>query len=618
MKSAELTQFLVSTAPFDALEIEVVQAFASAARVVDYAPGDLVLDAFSAPSSDVFVVLTGSVNLWHDADRGARDPYETLGPGNLFGFSAMLTERSVGPRAVAAEECSIALIPGELVAPAFATRAGSRFLAQHVYATARVRSPVVSYNVVEDLVSGSPLIVGADTSAADVARTMTLQKSGYAVVDLGRGSFGLITDASLRERIVAGGVAGSAPASAVMVDSIATAMRGDSAAEALIGMLEIDADHVVVLDPDQQVRGVVSMRDFTLSPTTADMSLNERMRRASTVPDLATQARRIPDLLDDLLSRGLASGQVISVYSTMVDAVVRRAIELVFAGRDDVSAQTFTWLSLGSNGRREAVLSSDVDSAVSFTRKQSEKSTAAYLSCFAEVHGALVQAGMVSDSHGATAQRRLFARSNSEWRAAGEQWLAHPEQNQGAVMTSLLVDGRPIVGSVGTPAVARVFKDLRNHPGTMRLLLRESLAYRAKRRSSRDVLIRRPADFDIKQHALLPIVNIGRWAALSVGSSALPTVDRLGAASGSAMLPAKQASVLIEVFGVLQRLRLRYQLLQVAAGESASDRLAFDRMSPLDRSVIAQAVHEIAAVQRRMATVANYLSTEEWTEPATR
>lgn len=616
MNEAELTQFLASTPPFDGLAPKVVQALGLAARVATYAAGELVLDAFSSPSSEVFVVLSGKVDLRNDADRGSREPHETLGPGDIFGFSAMLTERSVGPLAIAAQESVIACLPAEAVAPVFATRAGSRFLAHKVYTGRQVRRPVVSYNGVEDLLSGPALIVGAETAASDVARSMTASGTGYAVVDLGQGSYGLVTDSSLREHVVSGAMAGSAPAATVMVKTTAVASMGDSAAEALMGMLEIDADHVVVLDAERQVRGVVSMRDFTLSPTTADMSLNERMRRSATVTDLASEARRIPTLLDDLLSRGLGSGKVISIYSTMIDAVIRRAIELVFAQHDEVSPQAFTWLSLGSNGRREAVLSSDVDSAVSFTRRHSETSINAYLTCFAEVHDVLVHAGMVSDTHGATAQRRLFARTNTDWRAAAEQWLAHPEQNQGAIMTSLMVDGRPIIGSSGTPAVTRVFTDLRNHPGTMRLLLQESLSQRAKRRTNRDLLARRPAQFDIKQHALLPIVNVGRWAALSVGSAALPTVDRLGAASGSAMLPTEQASILIEIFEVLQRLRLRYQLLQIQDDDHPSDRLAFDRMSPLDRSVIAQAVHEIAAVQRRMATVSNYLSTDEWTEPA--
>jgi CBS domain-containing protein len=146
----------------------------------------------------------------------------------------------------------------------------------------------------------------------------------------------------------------------------------------------------------------------------------------------------------------------------------------------------------------------------------------------------------------------------------------------------------------------------------MRLLLEESLASRARMRSWRDVLSGRPETFYIKAHAVLPVVNLARWAALAVGSSALPTVERLRAASGSQMLPGDRAETLVEVFGLLQRLRLRYQLLQRQSGDRPSDLLTLDRLSSIDRSLVAEAVREIAAIQRRMTNVAHFVPAEGW------
>ncbi len=40
--------------------------------------------------------------------------------------------------------------------------------------------------------------------------------------------------------------------------------------------------------------------------------------------------------------------------------------------------------------------------------------------------------------------------------------------------------------------------------------------------------------------------------------------------------------------------------------------LTLDRLSPIDRSVVAEAVREIAAVQRRMANVARFVPAEGW------
>lgn len=612
----ELAAFLADHPPFDFLSADALETMTAAASVESYREGDLVLDAFTNLTTEVFVVVTGLVNLWNNADLINDPPDERLGPGGVFGFSATLTERSVGPRAVAAaSETQVARIPASVVSPAFASRRGARFLAEEVSSARRgtVRAP--TYSIIDELIVSDPLVVDPATSAGEVARLMTERDVGYAAVQLGQGDFGLVTDSLLRKQILVDGLPASTPADQVMNPSAPTATLGDSTAEAAILMFDREAEFLLVTDRAGSLQGVIAPRDFAISSTTAGVSLHEQLRRAATIDELHVRARQAPAMLADLLARGLASGKVIAVYSSVLDTVIRRAIGLIFATHPELSVDAFTWMSLGSNGRREAVLSSDVDSAVAFTDAVSAEEIPRYRVAFAEVSDLLAKAGLSSDGHGAAAQYKLFARTNADWRAAGLEWLAAPAENQGAIMTSLLVDGRPIHGDPGLPAVTRVFGDLRRYPGTMRLLLQESLASRAKLRSIWRVFTRRADTFDLKDYALLPIVNIARWAALSVGSAALPTTERLRAASGSAMLPAEQATTLIEVFEVLQRLRLRYQLLQHQRGDRPSDLLVMDQMSPLDRSVIIQAVREISSVQRRMDNVSLYVPAEAWAAP---
>ena len=92
----------------------------------------------------------------------------------------------------------------------------------------------------------------------------------------------------------------------------------------------------------------------------------EQIHRARNRAELIERARRAPAVLDDILDRGLAIDRVIRVFSAIVDAIVRRSIQLVFAGHPDLALDQFTWLFLGSHGRREAVPGSDVDVAIAF------------------------------------------------------------------------------------------------------------------------------------------------------------------------------------------------------------------------------------------------------------
>ncbi|CCH79010.1 Putative signal transduction protein with CBS domains (fragment) [Nostocoides japonicum T1-X7] len=222
---------------------------------------------------------------------------------------------------------------------------------------------------------------------------------------------------------------------------------------------------------------------------------------------------------------------------------------------------------------------------------------------------------MQVDGNGATAERATFSRSNAEWSAAATIWLARPEDSKNAILTSLLVDGRPIYGDPALPEAAKVFADLRHQPATMRLLLRESLARRAKRNGLKDTFARRKTTFDIKTNAILPVVNLARWAGLSAGSAELPTVERLRAAAGSEILPYELADTLIDAFENLQRLRLRYQLAQHRRGERPSDILHRDHVSSIDQSTITEAVREIAAAQKRLAKFSAFVPADEWLQP---
>ena len=611
----DLAALLAGYAPFDSLDPGSLRAVAGAARVEHVAAGQLVLDAFTDATSEVFLVIAGRVELWNDADALDEPADQVLGPGGVFGFSAMLTERPVGPRAVAVEDVTVARMPGTVVVPAFTTRRGARFLAEQVSGVHRQPAGAPAFSTVDELIVREPVVVEPETPADEVARRMTAGGSSYAAVHRPDGSYGLVTDALLRRHILAGSVPAGVAAEQVMDPAPVVVELGSSAAEALILMLDTDAEFLLVTDRTGRLRGGVAPRDFAVSPTTAGVALHEQLRRATTVDELTARTRRVPSMLADLLARGLAADRVIAVHSAIRDTVTRRAIGLVFAGHPELSVDAFTWLSLGSNGRREAVPSSDVDSAVAFVDDVAADDLERYRAAFGEVEAVLSGAGLSSDAHGATAKRALFARTNADWRRAAGQWLARPAENQGAIMTSLLVDGRPIHGDPGLPAAAAVFSDLRRHPGTMRLLLQESLARRARMPPSRGLLSRRSGSFDVKDHALLPIVNLARGAALSVGSAALPTTERLRAAAGSAMLPQDQALTLVEVFEVLQRLRLRYQLRQHQRGEAPTDVVALDRISPLDRSVLAQAVREVSAVQRRMDNVSHYVPAEAWALP---
>ena len=609
----ELVHFLGDHPPFDGLPEAELATVADAAELIDFASDAMILDAFETPPEALFVVLSGQVELWNSVDPAVGDPDEVVTAGGLFGFSALLSGAAVGPVARALGPVRVARIPAAQVTPAFSSAAGAQFLAQHI-GTAATRPPDRSaYGVVDQLVVSVPVTVARSATVRQAAAAMTAAGSRYAVVGSAADGYGLVTDAVLRERILGAGLPADTAITAATIEPAPSVITGTLAAQALLEITDRNVDALLVLDRRGELRGLVSREDFLVSPSTAGVALREQISRTGTAAELIVLGRRVPMLLADLVRRGRAAGEVTTINATVIDAITRKALALVLADLPDLDAAEFTWLALGSNGRREPVLSSDIDAAVVFAETvDTEPAMAAYRAAFDQVAALLARCGLSIDVHGAVPGRVLFARTRAEWRVAARQWRDAPLEHNGMMMTSLLLDARPIQGDPGPPVMAEVFGDMRRHPGTLRLLLAESLTHRARFRSMRDMLARRGGTFDLKTHALRPVADIARWAALAVGSAELSTAGRLAAAAGSQMFPTDQAETLIEVFEVLQKTRLHYQLAQVRRGEQPTDVLAMHQLSPLDRSLIAQAVREIAAVQRRMTNVAQVTSPADW------
>jgi len=611
---SDLATFLAENTPFDALAESELQRVADAARIVDFPAGAEIQDAFVTVGDDLSVVLSGQVELW--TTEGAYDgpADEILGRGSVFGYSSVLSREAVGPRVAALGPVRLVQIPCKAVASVFSSPAGVRFLGSHLMATAGARSRVAPrFHTVDELIVSAPVVGKLGMTVREAACLMSERSSSYVVIPGQAGEFGLITDAVLREHVVAAGLPSDVGVQEVMIRKPVTVRTGTPTADVLMELTERRLDHLLVTDPAGGLRGAVEPQDFLAAPSAAGMLLREQLQRAEDLDHVVALARRMPVLLGDLVRQRREASESTLVYSTVVDSVQRRVLSLVLSSRPDLDEAEVTWMLLGSNARREPMLGSDIDSAVVFAESvDTPDRAAAYRSAFAEVADVLRRAGLQVDEHGATPSMPEFARTRSQWRSAAQQWLGNPLENQGMLMASLLLDGRPIQGDPGESVVHEVFADARNHPGTMRLLIQESLSHRARLRSVRDVLAGRGDTFNLKTHALRPVVEIARWAALAVRSPELSTKARLAAASGSTLLPTDQAQTLIEVFEVLQRIRLRQQLAQFDRGDRVSDVVWMPRLPPLDRSLVAQSVREISTVQKRLANILNYTSPDEW------
>jgi CBS domain-containing protein len=594
----EIADFLGSHPPFDVMGTGDVARVAAVAEIESHPAGKTIFSQGAGPVEYLWVVRAGSVEIVHNGRV-----LDLLGPGEMFGHASMLSGLPTGFEARAGEDTLCYRIPADVVRPLLARPDVLRFVARSISNIGGDRQPSVDpiQRHVATLVRTPPVLCRADEPIREAAKRMTADGSSAVLVPCG-GTLGIVTDRDLRSRVVAAGLSPDAPVSAVMTTP-AYAVTGDRlGAEVLLDMLERGIHHVPVLSAGGEVLGVVDDADLVAAESRKPFLLRRAIDQAATVADLAALSADLSEMIVALHDARVAAEHIAAVTSVVLDALTRRLIGLARAGTSP--AVPFTWFALGSLARREAVPSSDVDSALSWPDDADEAEARRYVSMVAgSVESGLRACGRQPDAHGATASNPLFARSVAAWRAAARQLSEDPTREQAVIGVSVIVDSRPVWAPDG-PGDA--LWAARAQPNLLRLLARLALSFRPPTGFLRDFVVEhsgeRKGQLDIKHGGLIPIVDLARWAGMSAGVASASTAERLRAAEAAGTLERSQARALAEAFDFIFTLRLDHQVEQLRRGEAPDDFIDPTTLNPLARSYLRSAFRAIASVQSGLAS----------------
>jgi len=602
----DVAEFLKEQDPFSGLDRATLERLADRVEVEYFTAGTTIFEQGERSRIDVRIVRRGAVAL---VDHGR--VLDLLGEGELFGHPTMLSGTPPGLEARAQEDSLCYVLAAEDVLPLLTRPAGLRYFARSLLSGSKpgplVAADVSGFDLVQQpvtaLIREQPLICEPELPVRDVARRMAETGASSVLVRLDDGAYGIVTNHDFRSRVVADGVSVDAPVNRVMTAPAFTVGPELSGADLLLVMLDRGIHHVPVLSARAEVLGVVSDIDLLAAETRTPFVLRRAVAAARDVDELRQAARRLNPTLIGLHQVDLAPAQISAVISVVVDALIRRGIELATAIKGPPSAE-FAWLSLGSHGRREGVPSSDLDSGIVWADDR-DADPAPYMKSVAdEVVATLAATGWESDTHGVTASGSISARSVTDWQRAVKHWLDNPDEENVLMAISILLDSRPVYGPDDSLGALTELRTVSNRPGVRRLLLRLALANKPPTGFLRDIVIEHSGEnrgsFDIKLGGLQPIVGIARYAGLAAGATVTSTVERLRAAASAGTLSEEAARTLAEGYDMCAALRLEHQVRQLEAGARPDDRLDPKTLSPLTRRYLRDTFRAVASVQKAL------------------
>jgi CBS domain-containing protein len=610
--SPEVTRFLREHPPFDALALEVVEHVAAGAEVEFHRAGSTIFSQGAEPVEHLRVLRSGAVEIVFDGRV-----LDLLGEGELFGHASMLSGLPTGFEARAAEDTLCYRIAGDTAQELLGAPAGLRYVARSLLeqwteasaAFPHPPTPDAANQPVSGLIHGKPALCTPDTTLREAARLMTSANATSLVVQIGDGSLGILTDRDLRTRVVAAGLDRDAPVSAAMSAPAYCCSPDRLGGEMLLEMLDRGFRHFPVVSATGEVLGVLEDVDVVAVTTRSSFFLRQRIARAQSVDELVGAAAELRPSVIAMDDARVAPVNIMAVYAVVVDALTRRLLELAVAERDEPPAP-FAWLALGSQARREATPSADIDSAIVWFGDSDEAATRHDLHELAvQVVDGLERCGFTPDRHGASASNVMFVRSLRSWQHAAHSWIEDPTQEQALILVSVLVDSRPVWGvHTGTP-VADSFRLAPRKPALLRLLARFALSYHPPTGFLRGLVVEHSGEhqgrLDLKHGGLIPIVDLARWAGMAAGVTSASTLERLRAAAAAGTLPAQEAHTLRDAFELISGLRLAHQVRQLRGGAEPDDYVDPATLSALTRSHLKEAFRAVASIQKRVMAELN-------------
>jgi CBS domain-containing protein len=598
----DVAGFLGSYPPFDAVGPDELARVAAVTQTELTARGKKIFSQGAGPVESVWMVRTGSVEIIHDGRI-----LDLLGPGELFGHASMISGLPTGFEARAGQDTVCYRIPADVIRPLLARPDVLRFVARSIVAgpsvSAAPQDPVE--HRVATLIRTPPLLCEASEPIREAAKRMTAQGASAVLVRTEDG-LGIVTDRDLRSRVVAASLSPDAPLSAIMTEPAYTVRSDRLAADVLLDMLERDVHHIPVLSAAGEILGVVDDGDLVAAEARKPLLLRRAIDLASSAADLTAAAAGLGSAVIALHDAQVPAEQVAAMYSVVLDALTRKLVELAVREAGDPPA-AFTWFALGSLARREAVPSSDVDSALGWQDEAADAAMRDYSARLGRaVNDGLRGCGIRPDAHGASADSPLFARSLASWRAVTRDLSRDPAQEQGLILVSVITDSRPVWSSGPDQAAAGLWDSQADpEPDLLRLLARFALSFRPPTGFLRDFVVEHSGEhrgqLDLKAGGLTPIVDLARWAAMSAGVATASTMDRLRAAEAAGTLEGPQAQALMEAFGFISALRLDHQVEQLRRGTLPDDFIDPKTLNPLARSYLRDAFRVVASVQSGLA-----------------
>ncbi len=465
----------------------------------------------------------------------------------------------------------------------------------------------IAYAPLRSLARQTPLQVAPSASLRETLFHMSQSRGDAAVVaDEATGlPLGIVTLRDMLHLITSEAGSLDEPVVAFMTGAPLTVAADAPAHRAKVLMAKKGIHHVLLVNPDGRLSGVVSQADLLGLRSGSAEALIESIAAARDVEAMARAADQVRRRGAELFASGMGVEGLCQWMSGLNDLITIRVIELI-EDEFDLPGVSWCWMVFGSEGRLEQTFATDQDNGLIFVPsdpEDTEQTRSAFVPFAQAVNKALHYCGFERCPGDIMAGNPKWCLSDEEWWGRFDVWLRVPEP-EALLHSAVFFDFRPLYGNYDLVDRLRnrLLAEAPGHNRFFRALAQDALACTPPLGWAGQFVYDKDRDhphtIDLKLHGARPFVDAARIWSLLHRVWATNTADRIRAA-GAAMNRAKEdVAAEVEAFHLVQRFRIHQQL-------STRDRERVNRVNPSDlnelhRLMLKEAFRQAKKVQLRL------------------
>lgn len=532
--------FLKNFPPFDILEKKQLLEIASNVKVTYIEKDTFAFMQDELPHQNFYIVKDGAIGLYRTMESDTI-LIDICDEGDIFGLRPLIQNDHYLMSAKANEESILYAISVEILKEIIKTnqKANKYIIASF---SSNIKTPYAKTNsgnlfanidtdtsfseVQTAQYSKNPITCTKHSTIKEAALIMSDKKVGSILIVEDKKPIGIITDKDLRLKIATGFISIDKNVSEIMSFPVITFPEKITIAEAQIAMIKHKITHLCITkdgSPNSELVGILSEHDIVVLHGNNPSVLIKELKRAKNVETLKYVREKSSNLLKGYIEQNIPITFISKIIAEITDAITIKAIELSILEMETEPPVKFSWLALGSQGRKEQLLITDQDNALIFedvSEENYQKTKNYFLKLSQNISEKLHFVGYEFCPADMMASNPKWCLSLSEWKRQFNNWITKPTEDA-IMLCTIFFDYNFVYGEkeLVTKLSKSIFKSINSFEIFLNFLGRNALKNPPPLGFFRQFLMEQDGNhkdqFDLKSRALMPLIDAARLITLS-------------------------------------------------------------------------------------------------------